>query len=131
MLIFLYAIPCWAQSVSFNRDVRPILSDNCFFCHGPDQQESDLRLDHAEVVFAAGVIEPKKPDKSELMARISSSDPDVKMPPAHSNRKLTKQQIATLRKWIEQGAEYEKHWAFVSLPSRQSLLDRLKTKKRE
>lgn len=68
--------------VNFQRDVRPILSDKCFFCHGPDEahREADLRLDVAEMALAAAIV-PGKPDESELIARVSSTDPDTQMPP--------------------------------------------------
>ncbi len=111
-----------AEKVQFNRDVRPILSGNCFFCHGPDEKkrEADLRLDVRESALAdrdgVKAIVPGKPDESELLTRILSHDKDEAMPPPKSKKPpLTAQQIATLRRWIEQGAEYEGHWAFLPL----------------
>ncbi|MEJ7591093.1 MAG: DUF1553 domain-containing protein [Planctomycetaceae bacterium] len=104
--------------VTFNRDVRPILSDKCFFCHGPDsaKREAELRLDVRDVAVAAGAIVPDKPDESEMLRRILSHDPEEQMPPASAKlAKLTQVEIETLRRWIEQGAEYEGHWAFLSL----------------
>ena len=104
--------------ITFNRDVRPILSDKCFFCHGPDsaKREAELRLDVRDVAVASGAIVPDKPDESELLRRILSHDPEVQMPPASAKlAKLTQAEIETLQKWIEQGAEYEGHWAFLSL----------------
>ncbi len=104
--------------VTFNRDVRPILSDKCFFCHGPDsaKREAELRLDVRDVAVASGAIVPDKPDESEMLRRILSHDPEEQMPPATAKlAKLTEAEIATLRQWIEQGAEYEGHWAFLSL----------------
>lgn len=106
------------EPVAFNRDVRPILSDKCFFCHGPDsaKREADLRLDDREVAVASAAIVPGKPEESELLRRILSSDPDEHMPPAQAKlAPLTSQEIDTLRKWIEQGAEYEGHWSFLPL----------------
>jgi len=104
--------------ITFNRDVRPILSDKCFFCHGPDsaKREAELRLDVRDVAVASGAIVPDKPAESEMLRRILSHDPDEQMPPATAKlAKLTDAEIATLQKWIEQGAEYEGHWAFLSL----------------
>ena len=102
--------------VSFNRDVRPILSDNCFHCHGPDKQRSHLRLDVADVPLEMGAIIPGNPASSELVKRITSSDPEYRMPRRGSDRHLTPQQIATLTRWIAEGAEYERHWAFGPIP---------------
>ncbi|REJ71298.1 MAG: DUF1553 domain-containing protein [Planctomycetota bacterium] len=112
------------RSIKFNRDVRPILSDRCFLCHGPDenQRQADLRLDQRESAVAAAVV-PGKPDESELLARITSDDPDLRMPPPESGRKpLTEAEIDVLRRWITEGAEYEGHWAFVP-PVRPQLPD--------
>src|SRR5437660_11956517 len=110
------------QKVQFNRDVRPILSGNCFYCHGPDpkHREADLRLDHREGATADlggyAAIVPGKPDESTLIKRVTSTDPDEHMPPPASRKPhLTEEQIAILRRWIEQGAEYEGHWAFLPL----------------
>ena len=102
------------ELVDFNRDVRPILSDKCFFCHGPDSEErqSDLRLD-LENEAKKSVIVSGNPDESELIARIAASDPDEKMPPPESNKRLSSKEIETLTKWIRQGATYQQHWAFA------------------
>jgi hypothetical protein len=102
--------------VSFNDDVRPILSNNCFACHGPDEKKraEGLRLDtHASAIDDTGVIVPGKPEQSELMRRVRSEDPDVTMPLPKTNKDLTAEQIETLRRWIEQGAEYERLWSLV------------------
>ena len=107
-----------ADKIQFDRDVRPILSDKCFFCHGPDsaKREADLRLDVRDVAVGANAIVPMKPDESELLRRILSDDPDEQMPPPSAKlATLTPSEIQTLRTWIEQGAEYEGHWAFQSL----------------
>ncbi|MFT5525552.1 MAG: hypothetical protein ACI9HK_003522 [Pirellulaceae bacterium] len=108
--------------VSFNRDVRPILSDNCFTCHGPDatHREAGLRLDQSESAYSkleseATAIVPGKPAASELVRRITSDDGDQRMPPTDSGKTLTPAEIATLTKWIEQDAEYQQHWSFVPL----------------
>src|SRR6476660_4074029 len=112
------------DGVKFNRDVRPILSGTCFYCHGPDpkHREADLRLDNREgaTVDLGGyaAIVPGKPDESTLIKRVTSTDPDERMPPPASKKPhLTDEQIAILRRWIEQGAEYEGHWAFLPLAS--------------
>lgn len=111
------------DSISFNRDVRPILADKCFHCHGPDadNQESEFRLDTAEHAFAdlggyAGIV-PGEPDESELLVRIDA-DPDdgSVMPPSEAVRQLTDDDKRILRQWIQQGADFEGHWAFVSVP---------------
>jgi mono/diheme cytochrome c family protein len=109
------------EKVDFNRDIRPILSDNCFACHGPDKakRKADLRLDTKEGLF--GEIDDNfpivagKPDKSEVFLRLVSEDEDEKMPPKKANKTLSKQQIELIRKWIEQGAEFKGHWAYVKL----------------
>jgi hypothetical protein len=109
----------FAAGVDFNRDVRPILSQHCFKCHGPDQQKSGLRLDQrASAVKPAKsdaiAIVPGRPDASELLRRVSSRDPDERMPPpGGGNTPLTAAQIETLRAWIAAGAEYRAHWAYV------------------
>lgn len=101
------------DKVDFAIDVRPILADACFHCHGPDEEsrEADLRLDVAS--DAEAMIEIGDADASELYARIVSEDEDTLMPPRDSGKSLTQEQIATIRKWIEQGAEFQSHWAFV------------------
>ncbi|HZT82774.1 MAG TPA: PSD1 and planctomycete cytochrome C domain-containing protein, partial [Gemmataceae bacterium] len=106
--------------VDFSRDVRPILSKNCFACHGPDAagRASKLRLDRRESAIrkpAEGLpaITPGNPDKSELVWRISAPDEGHRMPPKDSGHRLTPRQIVTLKSWIEQGAPYAEHWAFV------------------
>src|SRR5690242_3827173 len=107
------------KPVGFARDVRPILSDNCFACHGPDDKarKAGLRLDTQEGAFGetesgARAVVPGKPEESELIARIESKDPDQQMPPKSSHKQLTAEQIATLRRWVEQGATWTRHWAF-------------------
>lgn len=102
----------FAAEVDFNRDIRPILSDKCFQCHGPDAEarEADLRLDRREDALAALV--PSDPAASELFARIVHDDPDLKMPPADASKQLTKREIEALRQWIVDGAEFAGHWSF-------------------
>ena len=110
-----------SDEVLFNRDVRPLLSDRCFHCHGPDSahREADLRIDTAEGATAdlGGymAIVPGKPEESELYKRIAAADPSERMPPEDEEDPLTKEEIAMLRQWIEQGAKYEAHWSFAPL----------------
>lgn len=115
--------------IDFNRDIRAILSDRCFACHGPDegQRQTDLRLDLAESAVAtleSGVIAvvPGRPEESELMARITTDDSSLKMPPPDSKKRLSSHEIELLRKWIEQGAPFAKHWSYEQ-PVRPSIPD--------
>ncbi|MSR55587.1 MAG: DUF1553 domain-containing protein [Gemmataceae bacterium] len=121
-LMVLVAAAASAQSpVDFSRDVLPILSDNCFFCHGPDEnaRKAKLRLDTKEGAFRVrdgmAVIVPGKSDKSELIRRITSHEAEEMMPPAKSNRKLTAKQIDTLKRWVDDGAKWGQPWALTSL----------------
>ena len=114
------AQPVWGETPDFNRDVLPILSDNCSKCHGPDekQRQGELRLDVRESVFADrggyAAIVARQPEKSELIRRIFSKDPDDRMPPADSNLSLTDAQKQTLSRWIAAGAQWQEHWAFIA-----------------
>ncbi|CAN5576311.1 hypothetical protein BH11PLA2_BH11PLA2_26270 [soil metagenome] len=99
--------------VDFQRDVRPILSNSCFKCHGPATQKSDLRLDSLEHAKNKDAIVPKEPTKSEIIARITALDESERMPPKDTAPKLTPKQVEILKAWIAQGAEYTPHWAFV------------------
>ena len=107
------------DSVSFNRDVRTILADKCYACHGPDEnkREAELRLDVETDAKADRdghqVIAPGKPDQSELLRRLTTDDPDERMPPGSSGRSISDAQIATLTKWIAEGAKWEKHWSLI------------------
>lgn len=106
--------------IDFNRDIRPILSDNCYTCHGPDEQQrvNDLRLDRREVAFSNReghpAIVPGDLGASLLHQRVSSSDPENRMPPKDSGRELTDIQIQLLTEWIRQGAVWTEHWAFIA-----------------
>ena len=107
------------DEVQYNRDVRPILSEKCFACHGFDKakREAGLRLDTREGALAEAdsgevAVKPGSIEESELIRRILSSDEDELMPPPHSGKVVTDEQKAILKKWIEQGAEYAPHWAF-------------------
>jgi len=103
-----------ADQLEFNRDIRPILSENCFHCHGPDKEtrEAKLRLDTREGALKMDAIVPGKPDDSEVMYRITTDDEDDLMPPPGHHLELSKKNIATLEQWIKEGAEYQQHWSF-------------------
>ncbi len=102
-----------AEEIDFDRDVRPILSENCFHCHGPDgaAREAELRLDTKEGTL--DVVAANRVADSELFSRITSDDVDEQMPPKKTELKLTAKEVETIRQWIEQGAKWTKHWAFV------------------
>ena len=101
-----------AEDVNFSRDIRPILSDHCFACHGPDEadREADLRLDDADGI--ASVIDADDSAVSEMLARVQSDDPDSMMPPPDFHKPLTREQKDTLQAWITEGATFSKHWSF-------------------
>ncbi|MBO0698846.1 MAG: DUF1549 domain-containing protein, partial [Zavarzinella sp.] len=107
--------------VDFGRDVLPILSENCFFCHGPDAKarKADLRFDTKDGAFrkrdGEAVIVPGKSVESELVRRITAEDADERMPPPKSNRKLTAKQVETIKRWVDQGAKWGQPWAFTPL----------------
>jgi hypothetical protein len=112
------------QDITYNTHIRPILSDKCFKCHGPDanKRKSGYRLDTEEGAFAAlkdfkdkyGIV-AGHPEKSDLFLRITSKDPDYMMPPPESNLSLTSDEITLIQKWIKNGAPYQKHWSFIPL----------------
>ncbi|HVV70547.1 MAG TPA: DUF1549 domain-containing protein, partial [Verrucomicrobiae bacterium] len=103
--------------IEFNRDVRPIITENCFACHGPDknQRKAKLRLDMRDVAVGRGAIVPGKPDESELIKRINTEDPDDHMPPLKTHKVLTAAQKEVLKEWIAAGAVYEPHWAYIPI----------------
>jgi len=110
-----------SETVSFNRDIQPILSEYCYHCHGPDSgtRKSGLRLDRAEFAFSPAksgdvVIVKGAPDKSPLIARILNQDPDEVMPPPESHKTVKPAELALLRRWIAEGARYEEHWSFIA-----------------
>ncbi|TWT93595.1 PSD1 and planctomycete cytochrome C domain-containing protein [Neorhodopirellula pilleata] len=113
--------PAFAEKVSYSQQVRPILSDKCFACHGPDEQtrEAGLRLDTESGMLAdlGGYVafKPGDADDSEAMRRILASDPDMHMPPEESHKDLTPKEIEVLRRWINEGAAFEMHWAYRPL----------------
>jgi hypothetical protein len=109
-----------AEAISFNRDVRPILADKCFACHGPEaaSRKAGFRLDQRESAIGeaeSGMtpVTPGDPDASELVARITTDDESLRMPPADSHKTLTPEEIETLRRWIAEGAMWEAHWSFT------------------
>ena len=108
------------QKIEFNRDIRPILSNNCYLCHGPDknQLQAGLRLDKSDLAkskLESGhtAIIPNDTAASSLYARIISTDPQAKMPPLDSGKSLSTAEIEILKRWIDQGAEYQGHWSFI------------------
>jgi hypothetical protein len=113
------------ESVDFVRDIRPILSENCAFCHGPDAatREADLRLDTPQGI--ATVVDGEGSDDSELFLRLISQDDDARMPPPDSNRNLSESQIELMRRWIDEGARWDQHWSFRPLvrPDTEALAD--------
>jgi hypothetical protein len=110
--------------ISYNAQIRPLLSDKCFRCHGPDQnaRKAKLRLDQAESAVAKKAIVPGQPDQSSLVSRINSRDPKQVMPPPEVPKSLTPAEKELLRTWIAQGAKYEPHWAYI-LPVKPSVPD--------
>lgn len=113
--------PAAAGKLSFNESIQPILSENCYACHGPDSssRKAGLRLDRAEFAFApheksGPAILPGKPDDSPLVRRVESKNPKELMPPAEAHKTLTPLEIAQLRRWVAEGAEYQEHWAFIA-----------------
>jgi hypothetical protein len=110
------------EPADFNRDVRPILADHCYACHGPDgnAREADLRLDRPQPAADRVAIVPGKPEASELVRRIFHSDPEERMPPAELHKPLTPAERETLRRWVLAGAKYDRHWSF-ELPQRPPL----------
>ncbi len=112
-----FPVFCRAQSeLDYGRDIRPVLAENCFFCHGQDsnKRQADLRLDVRQEAIDAGVIVPSDADSSALVDRINSDDPDLIMPPRDSNRRLSSEQKQLLARWIDEDAPYSAHWAFVA-----------------
>ena len=116
LLVFCFPLVVFSESLNFNRDVRPILSENCFYCHGVDgnKREADLRLDRREDAIEGGAIVPGDLEDSEMYHRIHSTEEDEIMPPPDSNRILSSEQKKILEQWILEGAKFEKHWAFVA-----------------
>ncbi|MCK6499533.1 MAG: DUF1549 domain-containing protein, partial [Nitrospira sp.] len=126
LLVSMVSVPAFktaaaaAKPVDFTRDVRPILSEHCFTCHGPDDQKrkAKYRVDTKDGAYQSAegkaLIVPGKPGESEFFRRLTTTDEDDLMPPAKTGRKLTEPQVAILRRWIESGASWNEHWAFIS-----------------
>ena len=123
--------PCYAEKVQFNKSIKPILSNNCFSCHGPDERvvKGGLQLHLREKAISVleksdeRAITPGKREESSLWHRINSTDPDEIMPTPESNHKLTKEEIDLIGKWIDEGAEYQGHWSFEPLSPQQGSID--------
>lgn len=129
-LILAVLLPMWGcgrlaaaepnRPIDYSRDIRPLLSDNCFRCHGPDEsnREADLRLDTkkglTQDLGGYSAVAPGDPEGSELVNRIFSSDVDLVMPPPESNKSLSPDERELLKKWIDQGAEWQQHWSFLA-----------------
>ncbi len=122
LIAVLSILACWAATgraadrPEFNRDIRPILAENCFACHGPDSaaRKAGLRLDLRDVAVDAEAIVPGQPEKSLLIERIFAPEARTVMPPPKSHKKLTAAQKETLKRWIAAGAEYQPHWSFLT-----------------
>ena len=109
-----------AEGLSFNRDIQPILSENCYHCHGPDSaaRKAGLRLDRAEFAFLKAksgdiVIIKGSPETSPLVKRITATDPDDVMPPPETHKALKPAEVNLIKQWIKEGAHYQEHWAFI------------------
>jgi mono/diheme cytochrome c family protein len=114
----LHSAEAFAEPVDFSRDIQPLFAKRCFSCHGPDTHESGLRLDQQDGATArldsgSRAITPGKSAESEILARITSNDPDTQMPP--EGPRLTATQVDTITRWIDEGAEWREHWAFRPL----------------
>jgi Protein of unknown function (DUF1553)/Protein of unknown function (DUF1549)/Concanavalin A-like lectin/glucanases superfamily/Planctomycete cytochrome C len=105
-----------AEGLEYNRDIRPILAENCFACHGPDSaaRKAKLRLDVRDEAVKAEAIVPGKPDDSAMIERIFAEDADERMPPAATRKKLSPEQKAKLKRWVAQGAQYQPHWSLIA-----------------
>ena len=120
LLPILLAVSCpaflHADDISFTRDIRPILSNKCYKCHGPDEDArvTEMRLDTEQGLFSSNTppITPGNLKTSSLAERILSQDPNFRMPPASANKNLTEDEVLLLTRWIKRGAKYEPHWAF-------------------
>lgn len=120
LVIMAYMLGVSAKAVEFNKDIRPLLSDNCFQCHGPDSasRKAGLRLDREADIKAdrdgERVVAPGNPDESLLIRRITTKDPDEIMPPPEIHKTISSAQVKLLRQWISDGAHWQAHWAFIA-----------------
>jgi mono/diheme cytochrome c family protein len=127
--VLLWVRTAAAQQVEFSRDVLPILSANCFACHGPDEHDrkADLRLDleseAKKPIDGETPVRPGAPDRSTILQRMTSTDPDEVMPPPKAHKTLKPEQIDVVRRWIAQGAQWQRHWAFEPVRSPEGTLD--------
>jgi mono/diheme cytochrome c family protein len=127
--VLLWVRTAAAQQVEFSRDVLPILSANCFACHGPDEHDrkADLRLDleteAKKPIDGETPVRPGAPDRSTILQRMTSTDPDEVMPPPKAHKTLKPEQIDVVRRWIAQGAQWQRHWAFEPVRSPKGTLD--------
>src|SRR5436190_3900333 len=115
-LVVVAPVAAAEKKISFSRHIKPILAGKCYACHGPDEAErkGEFRLDVREVALEKKVFKPGNAKESEIILRVTSTDPEMKMPPATSKKPaLTEQEIELIRKWIDQGAEYDKHWSYL------------------
>ena len=123
VLLFLVHVVQATESdvIDFSRDIRPILADTCYQCHGPDEQtrETDFRLDLQDDVLkdhgSGPLVIPGKPQESVLLQRLLTTNVEQRMPPVDADRQLSSDQIELIRKWIEQGAHWKQHWAFAPI----------------
>ena len=119
-LFLMLAGPLSAQIVEFNRDIRPILSDKCYTCHGPDKARRltrlrfDVEADAKQDLGGRFAILPGAAAKSEMIRRITAADPARRMPPVASGRTLTDREIQIIERWIDQGARWDNHWSFIA-----------------
>ena len=126
-------LQCYAKKIQFNQSIKPILSNNCFSCHGPDEKEIKgglqlhLRETATSVLEKSGerAISPGDREESSLWHRINSTDPDDQMPPPESNHKLTREEIDLIGQWIDEGAEYQRHWSFEPIEPIEGTIDEL------
>src|SRR5882724_9091879 len=119
LVILSMAVPSAAaaqERLEYNRHIRPILTENCFACHGADSaaRKARLRLDQREVAIERDAIVPGKPDESGLVSRVFDTDAKRRMPPASTTKHLTPAQKELLKRWVAEGAEYQPHWAFIA-----------------
>ena len=131
LLVFLLHSQSFAEKIEFNKSIKPILSNNCFSCHGPDAKvvKGDLQLHLREKATSElkksgeRAIVPGDRDESSLWHRITSTDPDEQMPPPESNHKLSSEEIKTIGQWIDEGAEYQGHWSFQPINPKEGIID--------
>jgi len=125
--LLLFLTPPVTAGIDFDREVRPILAEYCYTCHGPDEagRKARFRLDQDSAALGErSIIVRGHPGESELIERACADDPDIRMPPARTGKRLSPAQVDALRRWIDEGAAWSKHWSFV--PPRRPLLPQVK-----